>query len=177
MARVLAWRPLRDIGRISYGLYLWHWPIIVWLTAARMGFGGPRLVAVRLAVTFAAAILSFRFVEDPIRHGRWWSRRAGRRRFVAPVAVAVLLVVLVASSVGAAKPPAYLAGPVGPCPEPSTADVAPRAHSLGECAPAAGRGAVVLARRAAVARLAMRGDEALALEPAEQGIDRTLADG
>jgi peptidoglycan/LPS O-acetylase OafA/YrhL len=120
--RVLGIAPLRGVGQISYGLYLWHWPIIVWLTADRMGFGGPPLVAVRLAVTFAAAILSYRFVENPIRHGRWWPRRARRGRFVAPMAIAILAVVLVASSVGAAKPPAYLGGPVGPCPEPSAAD-------------------------------------------------------
>src|SRR5207247_5000525 len=56
-------------------------------------------------------------------------------------------------------------------------DIAPRAHSLGEGAPAARRGAVVLARRAAVAGRAMRRDEAVALEPAEQRIDRALSDG
>ena len=36
-ARGLAWRPLHFIGTISYGIYLWHWPVIVYLNGARTG--------------------------------------------------------------------------------------------------------------------------------------------
>jgi peptidoglycan/LPS O-acetylase OafA/YrhL len=65
---VLSLAPLRAIGWISYGLYLWHWPVYVYLTPARTGLDGAQLLVVRLAVTFALALASYRLVEQPIRH-------------------------------------------------------------------------------------------------------------
>ena len=69
-AAVLSLPPMRYLGRISYSLYLWHWPILV-IPAA---FVGAELdLPVRLALALASvgvAALSQRFVEDPIRHGR-----------------------------------------------------------------------------------------------------------
>jgi peptidoglycan/LPS O-acetylase OafA/YrhL len=67
---VLSTRPLPAIGRISYGIYLWHWPLFLWLTPKRVGFGGLGLFAVRVAVTLVVAGVSFRFVEQPIRTRR-----------------------------------------------------------------------------------------------------------
>jgi peptidoglycan/LPS O-acetylase OafA/YrhL len=67
-ARVLALAPLRFIGRISFSLYLWHWPALVF---ARVGFGESvevALAAVALAVVLS--ILSFYVVEQPVRHWR-----------------------------------------------------------------------------------------------------------
>jgi peptidoglycan/LPS O-acetylase OafA/YrhL len=65
MARVLAWRPLRDIGRISYGLYLWHLPIFLVLDEERTGLSFWPRVVLQFGVTFAAATLSFVVVERP----------------------------------------------------------------------------------------------------------------
>jgi peptidoglycan/LPS O-acetylase OafA/YrhL len=65
---VLSLAPLRAIGWISYGLYLWHWPVYVYLTPARTGLEGAPLLVVRLGVTFALALVSYRLVEQPIRH-------------------------------------------------------------------------------------------------------------
>ncbi|MET0421618.1 MAG: acyltransferase family protein [Acidimicrobiia bacterium] len=62
-------RPLRWLGTISYGLYLWHWPIYVVVNADRMGFSGATLLAVRLALTVATATASYYLVERPIRAG------------------------------------------------------------------------------------------------------------
>ena len=60
--------PVRWVGMISYSLYLWHWPAIVFLTAPRVGDDGVALLSVRLVAMVSAAWLSFRFIESPIRH-------------------------------------------------------------------------------------------------------------
>jgi peptidoglycan/LPS O-acetylase OafA/YrhL len=71
VARVLAIAPLVWLGRISYGVYLWHWPLFALLTADRTGWHGPALLALRLAATLAVAAVSFVLIEEPIRRGRW----------------------------------------------------------------------------------------------------------
>ena len=69
VARVLAWRPLVSLGVISYGVYLWHWPIFLALSGERTGMTGGSLFALRCAVTLAVAGLSWWLLEQPIR--RW----------------------------------------------------------------------------------------------------------
>ncbi|GIV97823.1 MAG: hypothetical protein KatS3mg057_2480 [Herpetosiphonaceae bacterium] len=77
-------RPLRWIGIRSYGIYLWHWPIFM-LTRPGLDIpltGWP-LTVVRVGIVVALAALSYRFVEMPIRQGRFglpaWIGRLGRR--------------------------------------------------------------------------------------------------
>ena len=69
------------IGRRSYGIYLWHWPIFV-LTRPGLDvtFGGWQLLAVRLGATLVAAELSYRFVEMPVRNGSLVARWLRTRR-------------------------------------------------------------------------------------------------
>lgn len=76
--RVLSAGPLPAIGRISYGLYLWHWPLYLTLTPGRTHLEGLSLLALRMAATFGAATLSYRLIERPIRQGglRQWKRAA-----------------------------------------------------------------------------------------------------
>ena len=76
LGRALGCGPLRWLGVRSYGIYLWHYPVIV-LTAAAGTAGAPvspvRAVAI-VAGTIAAAALSWQVIEDPIRRGarlRW----------------------------------------------------------------------------------------------------------
>ena len=73
-ARALSWAPVVYVGRISYGLYLYHWPIFLALDHQRSGLSGPALLAARLAATFAVAALSFHLLEQPVRSGRFRPR-------------------------------------------------------------------------------------------------------
>lgn len=66
VSRWLSWEPLRRIGIISYGLYLWHWPITVMVGSEQTNAPTP----LRLVLTFAAAGASYVLIERPIRAGR-----------------------------------------------------------------------------------------------------------
>jgi peptidoglycan/LPS O-acetylase OafA/YrhL len=69
VARLLAWRPLVWLGVISYGVYLWHWPVFLFLNGERTGWTGPSLFAVRCIATLALAAASWWLIERPVR--RW----------------------------------------------------------------------------------------------------------
>jgi len=69
VARVLAWRPLVWLGAISYGVYLWHWPVFLALNGERTGWSGWSLFALRCAATVAIAAASWWLLEQPVR--RW----------------------------------------------------------------------------------------------------------
>ena len=96
LGRGLAHPFLAAVGRRSYGLYLWHWPVFVLL---RAGQSWARLVPA-LVIAIGLSEACYRFVELPVRGGalaRWWaqlrSATAGRGR--AAIAGAVPLVLLV----------------------------------------------------------------------------------
>jgi peptidoglycan/LPS O-acetylase OafA/YrhL len=95
VARLVAVVPLRRLGLISYGVYLYHWPIDVWLSTDRTGLSGWTLTILQLAVTLAVSVLSYRFIEQPIRHGRSWPRVAN---FAVPTAGALALAVVIVAS-------------------------------------------------------------------------------
>ena len=94
LGRTLSWRPLAAVGLISYGLYLYHWPVFWWLDEPRTGIDGIALTALRLTVTAALAITSYRFLEQPVRRGA--RPRAVRAPTVALGAVAAVVVLAVA---------------------------------------------------------------------------------
>jgi peptidoglycan/LPS O-acetylase OafA/YrhL len=75
LSRLLATRPLVEIGKRSYGLYLWHYPVWVAVSVELDGLG---INARRLIVVVASAgmtVLSYRFVEQPALR---WKRRFER---------------------------------------------------------------------------------------------------
>lgn len=74
-SKVLAHPWLRRIGALSYALYLWHWPVQVFLSDARLPFpdtpaGNLGAVAVRLTVTVIAALASTYLLEARIRSSK-----------------------------------------------------------------------------------------------------------
>ena len=83
---MLAARPLVWLGRRSYGIYLWFWPVLMLSRPGiDVGFRGPLLVAAQAAAAVALGALSYRFVEQPARAGalgRLWEdvRSALERR-------------------------------------------------------------------------------------------------
>ncbi len=68
LGTILSWRPLRWIGTRSYGIYLWHYPIMV-LSTPIYEIGNPSYLRVffQLTITCIIAELSYRFIEMPIR--------------------------------------------------------------------------------------------------------------
>ena len=91
---VMSVRPLRYVGRISYGLYLYHWPIFLWLDAERTGLDPVPLFLVRCAITFALATASLVFLEMPIRERRMFRSWSYGAALAGSVAVVLLVVVV-----------------------------------------------------------------------------------
>ena len=106
--KMLALKPLPWIGRLSYGLYLWHWPITVWLVPTRVHVGATELNLLRLGLTFVLAIVSYYLIERPIRVG--WKRHPRPIAWLAPIGVGVVLLAVLASAAGAGPPPSYALG-------------------------------------------------------------------
>jgi peptidoglycan/LPS O-acetylase OafA/YrhL len=109
VARVLSLRALVFVGRISYGLYLYHWPLFLAIDHAHTGLSGTPLLAVRLVATFAAATASFFLIEEPIRRGTLWRGRKslGLAALALIVAAAAVLVATVTPATAAVAPPRH----------------------------------------------------------------------
>ena len=65
------------VGRLSYSLYLWHWPVLVVVTALLPA--GPARTATVLGLSVTLSALSLHLVEDPVRRSAWLSRGTARR--------------------------------------------------------------------------------------------------
>jgi peptidoglycan/LPS O-acetylase OafA/YrhL len=84
LGQALGVAPLRWLGERSYGIYLWHLPIVLLLRpGVDIGWTGPGVVFLQAVIVVTAAALSFHFVEQPVRTGalqRRLARHAPRRR-------------------------------------------------------------------------------------------------
>ena len=115
VARLLSTAPFVYVGRISYGLYLWHWPVYVAISPAHTSLQpGTALTLVRLAVSFGLAVASYVLVEHPIRTGALRRMRPPRGRVVAALGLPVALGVLLAGTAGATAPPIESTSPFAP---------------------------------------------------------------
>jgi peptidoglycan/LPS O-acetylase OafA/YrhL len=99
----LASPPFIALGLISYGVYLYHWPIFLWLTPERTGLDGYALFGERLALTIAVATVSFLWIERPIRYGTFHARWKPLLAATAGAAAVAALFVSVPSSSAAPK--------------------------------------------------------------------------
>jgi peptidoglycan/LPS O-acetylase OafA/YrhL len=90
-AVLLSLRPLVWIGKRSYSLYLWHWPIWVMFNGSTMGDSGADLWTVRIFLTVVVSALSYKYVEQPIRN----SSLSGRKMVAAMAPLAAGIGVLV----------------------------------------------------------------------------------
>ena len=112
LARCLSVAPLRYVGRISYGMYLWHFPLFIYLDYARTGLTGYPLFAVRVTVTLVVATGSFYVIERPIRQAtlltgwRTWAITPLAVLGTAAALVAATFVPAVAAKAPALPPPA-----------------------------------------------------------------------
>lgn len=88
LASLFAFWPFRMLGIISYGLYIYHWPIILWLTPDRTGMHGTALVLVQAAVTIGLAIVSYKLLERPIRSGNLL--HGSTARVAAPIGIVAM---------------------------------------------------------------------------------------
>jgi peptidoglycan/LPS O-acetylase OafA/YrhL len=101
LAKALSLWPLTILGTISYGVYLWHWPIIVFVTPERAGVAGWKLDTLRVALTLAVAGVSYVLVEQPIRRG---ALRGWPIRLTTAVAVPVTLAFIIVGTAGTRQP-------------------------------------------------------------------------
>lgn len=120
---IVGCRPMRWIGERSYGIYLWHFPIIILTTPE--GAQGVDLVraALQVAAIIGVSALSWKYVEDPIRHGalpriysqwkagRWRRERIPGRRWVVAGGAVVFLMAALAGFAGAGVGPSQATAP------------------------------------------------------------------
>jgi peptidoglycan/LPS O-acetylase OafA/YrhL len=81
LGRALGWEPLRWIGVRSYGIYLWQLPIIALTTPPLDDSFDPLRATLQVAAIFGVSALSWKFIEDPVRHGaigRLWKKVRGK---------------------------------------------------------------------------------------------------
>ncbi|HAM03658.1 MAG TPA: hypothetical protein DCQ30_15750 [Acidimicrobiaceae bacterium] len=116
LARLLAAAPLRFLGRVSYALYLWHWPVMTQLTAERTGLHGAALAGARLGLMGVVAVASTLLLEEPVRRRRRTGGAGIRRGALAPAAFAGAAAVAAL----AALPSTAAAAAAGPAPASAT---------------------------------------------------------
>jgi len=79
------------IGKLSYSLYLWHWPVFVFYHYTSPEGLDVRDIVLMAGATLALSALSYRFIEDPIRHGNFTLANSKKVVFGSTLAVSLVL--------------------------------------------------------------------------------------
>lgn len=91
--RLLGWRPMVGLGLVSYGLYLWHNPVLAFLRYGRTEEPAPVIMAAAVALILGLSVASWHLVEQPFRRPgtRWY-------RWAVPLVVAVSVAMVAAGA-------------------------------------------------------------------------------
>ena len=112
LARLLSLPPLVALGKVSYGIYLFHWPLFLLLDHQHTGMSGTTLLLTRLAATLTVATASFVLLEEPIRKGRM---RIPRPRltlaFGAGLTVTAIVLAATLPGTGSQQEPSFMSAP------------------------------------------------------------------
>ncbi len=113
LARGLSLRPVVWIGTVSYGAYLWHFPVAIFLDSQATGLSGVWLLAARTATTFAICAASYYLIERPVIVGSFWRslRALGPALAATGATVAVVVAGTAAPAVAAVGVHRYTALP------------------------------------------------------------------
>ena len=103
VSRVLSLGALGYIGRISYGLYLYHYPLFLMIDNQHTGLTGVTLLVARLGATAAVAVASYHLIEMPIRQRRLF--KGWHLVAALPIGVVIVVIALVLSTTGSAPSP------------------------------------------------------------------------
>ncbi len=107
--RALSVRPMVWMGTVSYGAYLWHYPVLIELDSSRTGLTGFPLLVARVVVTFTLAGLSYYLVERPVMAGTFWRSVRSAGPAIGAVGATVAIVLTFGSSVAVAGLPSVRA--------------------------------------------------------------------
>ena len=100
-SRMLAFAPFRWLGRISYSLYLWHWPVVVIPAALATGEISLRYRVALLLLSVVLAAASYQWIEEPVRRGRIVGLRPAGALALAAGSIALVVTTSLASGVWA----------------------------------------------------------------------------
>ncbi|MEI8051292.1 MAG: acyltransferase family protein [Actinomycetes bacterium] len=103
IARVLSIKPLVAVGIVSYGVYLWHWPVIVLINQQSTGLSTVPLDLVRIGLIAALTIVSYFALERPIRRHRFTRPQADAT--ISAAFIVTLVVIFIGTSTLVATPP------------------------------------------------------------------------
>jgi peptidoglycan/LPS O-acetylase OafA/YrhL len=101
--RVFSVGPFHWLGQISYGLYLWHWPVSVFVDADTVDLEGVGLASLRLVLTILVAVISLHLIEIPVRERQLpFTRRSGELVLRGPLGGLVGAAAMIVTAIGLA---------------------------------------------------------------------------